>query len=283
MSPQSSNGQSTEATEGQRSVGQGNYVVKQGECIDSIAFENGFFWETIWNHAENSALKQKRKDPNILLAGDEVFIPDKEEKKESCATEQRHRFRRKGVPAMIRIRLLEEPLPDEGPADAGTDEEETPVMGEEEVDEDVPTPSKPSEPSGPSETSEPSQQQREEPLANEPYEIIIDGKSYTGRTDEEGALSVPIPPNASRGQLWVGEEPGRRLYELDLGHVDPVSEMTGVQQRLNNLGFDCGAVDGRCGPRTRRALERFQQRHGLSETGEPDDQTRQRLTREHGS
>ena len=37
-------------------------------------------------------LKNLRKNPNVLFPGDEVYIPDKEERIESGATEQKHRF-----------------------------------------------------------------------------------------------------------------------------------------------------------------------------------------------
>jgi len=89
-----------------------NYTVKQGDCICSIAYEHGLFWETVWNHAQNSKLKQERKDPNILCPGDEVFVPDKEEKVENKPDSQKHPFKINGVPSKLRIRLLEndEPL-----------------------------------------------------------------------------------------------------------------------------------------------------------------------------
>ena len=65
-----------------------NYQVKQGDCISSIAFEHGFFGDTIWNHPNNKDLKTKRQDPNILMPGDMVFVPDKRLKEVSESTNQ---------------------------------------------------------------------------------------------------------------------------------------------------------------------------------------------------
>ena len=84
------------------------HTVKYGECITSIADAYGFFWQTVWGHPQNSALQQKRKDPNTLVAGDTVFIPDKRQKQEEVETGKKHRFGKKGVPALFRIQLLEE-------------------------------------------------------------------------------------------------------------------------------------------------------------------------------
>jgi len=88
-----------------------DYMVKQGDCLLSIADRYGFFPETLWNHAKNRELKQQRKDPNTLAPGDLVHIPDVETKQESKAQEKRHRFRRKGVPGKLKIRLLDDGEP----------------------------------------------------------------------------------------------------------------------------------------------------------------------------
>ena len=82
-----------------------NYEVKQGDCISSIAFEHGFFPETIWNHPGNAELKKKRKDLNILMPGDIVFVPDKRLKEIGKPTNQVHKFRVKNVPAKLDLVL----------------------------------------------------------------------------------------------------------------------------------------------------------------------------------
>ncbi len=79
------------------------YIVKQGDCISSIAFKYNLFPDVIWDHSDNANLKNDRKDPNALFPGDKVVIPDKREKEEECETGQTHRFRRKGVPEKLRI------------------------------------------------------------------------------------------------------------------------------------------------------------------------------------
>ncbi len=86
-------------------------TVEQGDCISSIAFEHGFLWRTLWNHSSNADLKTRRKDPNVLLEGDIVHIPDLTPKQAPGATEKRHKFKLKGVPAKIKVRFLHDGKP----------------------------------------------------------------------------------------------------------------------------------------------------------------------------
>jgi hypothetical protein len=58
--------------------------------------------------------------------------------------------------------------------------------------------------------------------------------------------------------------------------ADPVRE---AQRRLNAAGFDAGPVDGIVGPRTRRALIKYQAANGLEVTGELDAATLARFGR----
>ncbi len=88
-----------------------NYQVKQGDCISSIAFEHGFFPDTIWDHPENAELKKKREDPNVLMPGDVVFIPDKRLKEVSEPTNNVHKFRCKNTPEKFKLQLLIEEEP----------------------------------------------------------------------------------------------------------------------------------------------------------------------------
>jgi N-acetylmuramoyl-L-alanine amidase len=50
--------------------------VQQGECLVKIANRYGIRdWKRVWQHAQNEALRKKRKNPNVLLPGDPLFVP----------------------------------------------------------------------------------------------------------------------------------------------------------------------------------------------------------------
>jgi len=84
----------------------GYYTVVQGDHLSKIAKENGFpDYHIIWDHPNNADLKNKRKNPNVLFPGDQVFVPDMEEKQESGSTEKRHTFVVKREPLKLRLVL----------------------------------------------------------------------------------------------------------------------------------------------------------------------------------
>jgi hypothetical protein len=85
--------------------------VKRGECIEGIAARYGWRPDMLWEHPENEALRERRKNPNVLYAGgdgqapDVVSIPELRRREEEVASGQRHRFRRIGVPSRLRLKL----------------------------------------------------------------------------------------------------------------------------------------------------------------------------------
>jgi hypothetical protein len=84
------------------------HKVKQGECISSIAGKYGCFPETIWDDPLNVELKEKRKESNVLYAGDILIIPEKDPKQESCENEHRHKFKRQHTQTLLRVILHDE-------------------------------------------------------------------------------------------------------------------------------------------------------------------------------
>lgn len=82
------------------------HVVAKGDCLSSVAFQNGYFPGTIWEHPQNEELRTLRGDPNVLLEGDRLFLPDKDPKTTACPTGKRHRFVRRGVPARFRLQVM---------------------------------------------------------------------------------------------------------------------------------------------------------------------------------
>ena len=204
--------------------------IQQGDCLSSIALARGFDPQTVWEHGDNAELRERRQDPNALLPGDALFVPELEEKEEPVETDTLETFRLSVGPIRLRLRLT----------------------------------------------------RHGEPRAGEAYELELDdGVTIEGETDGEGWLDEPISITARAAKLSLRE--GGEVHQLELGHLDPHDEPSGVQARLRGLGFYFGEVEGEIGPKTRAALRRFQKAKGLSVTGEPDDATIGALRDAYGS
>jgi hypothetical protein len=118
--------------------------------------------------------------------------------------------------------------------------------------------------------------------ANVQYTATADGVISSGQSDGDGYITIPVPPKTHELKLTVSEGSKTDEYTLPLGSIDPIEELSGVQQRLANLGYPCGSEQGTLGELTKAALRAFQKEMKLNVTGNPDDTTRQKLKQMHG-
>ena len=202
-------------------------TIERGDTVVRLADAKGFFQDTIWNHANNAELKSQRTDSNVLAPGDRLYIPDLTPKTVAAVTDRQHVYRRKGIPAILRMQLL----------------------------------------------------RGGQPRANVGYELTVDGRTRRGATTETGYLQEWVPAAAVEGRLKLDDD--EKVYTVRFGHLDPEDSVAGAQQRLNNMGYEAGPVDGEAGPRTLAAVRRFQADRELEETGELDEATADALRRLH--
>lgn len=92
-----------------------HHSVRQGECLSTIAAAYGLPWKLIWDAPENKALRNRRRDPNVLYPGDQVFVPKPTPKSVTGATSAKHVFKVEGELPVLRLRLTAslQPLADE--------------------------------------------------------------------------------------------------------------------------------------------------------------------------
>ena len=82
------------------------HTVEQGEYLASIAKYYEFAdWHIIYDHPQNAEFRKKRPNPNILLPGDQLYIPDKQEKDVSCSTDQIHKFQLNAPKNILKLTL----------------------------------------------------------------------------------------------------------------------------------------------------------------------------------
>jgi len=204
------------------------HTVQQGEYLSKIALQHGFSdFGTIWDHAQNSELKKTRSNPSILYPGDRVFIPVKEPKETSAATNKKHRFEAKRPELALRIVLRD-------------------LNGE--------------------------------PLANTECQLQIDGETHDLTTSGDGKIEHPLPMNAGQGRLRFRDVE----LPLKIGHLDPVDELSGWRERLNNLGYNAGTSEDSESRQLRYAVEEFQCEHCLTVDGRCGPKTQAKLIEVYG-
>lgn len=121
--------------------------------------------------------------------------------------------------------------------------------------------------------------------ANTPVQLFVDGVLASSvPTDANGFIETPI---AASAQSAVLEIPSRKIRQ-PISIVDPnvfpnINTLRGVQQRLAQLGFFAGVVDGRPSADTDEAVQSFKSQNGLGSDSRIDESTRRKLVEVYGS
>lgn len=136
-------------------------------------------------------------------------------------------------------------------------------------------------------------------LKDADYELTVEDSptpfTKKGKTDANGQIETEVPAKAQKGVLSVAVPPpaGQKgagktgmVWELEIGALNPILEkapddacVSGVQARLNNLGFPCGAVNGVPNETFENQIKAFRKMFGLAE-GKTSDATLQNKLKE---
>jgi N-acetylmuramoyl-L-alanine amidase len=124
------------------------------------------------------------------------------------------------------------------------------------------------------------------PRSGHEYTILFDtGEERAGSRDGDEQLKEPLLPDVRSGEIRVTDPDtsGETVKTFELGEMDPVDTVAGIQKRLINLGYDCERIGDRFDSSTRHAIARFQEDQGLNPTGEACRKTRDKLVDMHNS
>lgn len=95
---------------------------------------------------------------------------------------------------------------------------------------------------------------------------------------------TPSTPGMSGGPGSGGSGMGTRMEQQEQRGQQGMNQeqIKHAQEQLKEAGFDPGPIDGQFGPQTQAALREFQKSHGLPQTGQFDQATKQQLMAQSG-
>ncbi|HUA61576.1 MAG TPA: peptidoglycan-binding protein [Verrucomicrobiae bacterium] len=126
----------------------------------------------------------------------------------------------------------------------------------------------------------------QQPYKSTRYHLRVGNDHWDGSTDGDGILEQQIPADATEGEVFIypaGASPEEGYsFTLQLGELDPVEEMSGIDARLINLGFGpLDAEDSLSEESRAEGIKAFQTKFGLEATGELTEETKSKLRELH--
>ena len=187
------------------------HVVERGEYLSLIALKHGFHDQrVIWDHPDNAALKQLRRNPNVLLAGDRIVIPDRTPGEAAAATGTVNQFQAVTDAAALNVdfeNASRKAMSNrDGPLTlAGVDASGAFVKAR-------------------------------------PIQTSTDG---TGRLHQDFTGPFTERAAATEGDFQMLAQPTEApaTFRLFIGGLDPVDEPSGQRARLDNLGYFAGYTE----------------------------------------
>lgn len=121
------------------------------------------------------------------------------------------------------------------------------------------------------------------PYAKQPFVLEGDGCHEEGSSSDAGLIEAWVPTELKHATLSFPQL-DEDVIMIEIGGIEPVGTIEGIQARLNNLGYFCGPVSHVLNPPTILALDRFRTAQSLTPQDDNalDKPTLQRLILVHG-
>jgi hypothetical protein len=124
------------------------------------------------------------------------------------------------------------------------------------------------------------------PFAGKKYELVIDNEKQSGTTDDSGTIECKVTASSGSAELtvWLDEPglPNPWTHTLRIGELQPKNSLTGIQQRLSNLGFYIAEdLTGLADAETGLALGAFIAEQQLTVDDQLDDSVLDKLVEVH--
>jgi hypothetical protein len=117
------------------------------------------------------------------------------------------------------------------------------------------------------------------PLSNTSCDLVVNLITNSLVTDDSGMIEHAIPVKVDQASLDIPDI--NVEFDLNIGYLDPVDEVSGQRERLNNMGYFAGYSQDDTTQLT-WAVEEFQCNNKLKVTGTVDEKTKAKLVEVHG-